>query len=60
MFNHICLMLENMPADSYALLPWAVLLHDIAKPVTAERDAETGKIHFYGHEKSARKWRGKF
>ena len=34
-----------------SLLPWAVLLHDIAKPVTAERDAETGKIHFYGHEK---------
>jgi poly(A) polymerase len=32
-------------------LPWAVLLHDIAKPVTAERDAATGKIHFYGHEK---------
>jgi putative nucleotidyltransferase with HDIG domain len=27
------------------------LLHDIAKPVTAERDAETGAIHFYGHEK---------
>jgi poly(A) polymerase len=27
------------------------LLHDIAKPVTAERDAATGKIHFYGHEK---------
>jgi hypothetical protein len=27
------------------------LLHDIAKPVTAERDAATGAIHFYGHEK---------
>jgi len=26
-------------------------LHDIAKPVTAARDAATGKIHFYGHEK---------
>ena len=32
-------------------LPWAVILHDIAKPVTAERDAATGAIHFYGHEK---------
>ena len=32
-------------------LPWAVLLHDIAKPVTAERDRQTGAIHFYGHEK---------
>ena len=35
----------------HELLPWAVLLHDIAKPVTAERDATTGAIHFYGHEK---------
>ena len=50
-FNHICLMLEKMPADANESLPWAVLLHDIAKPVTAERDAATGKIHFYGHEK---------
>ena len=50
-FNHICLMLEKMPADANALLPWTVLLHDIAKPVTAEKDLATGKIHFYGHEK---------
>jgi len=50
-FNHICLMLEKLPADASEPLPWAVLLHDIAKPVTAERDAATGKIHFYGHEK---------
>ena len=50
-FNHIRLMLEKMPSDAGALLPWAVLLHDIAKPVTAERDAATGSIHFYGHEK---------
>jgi poly(A) polymerase len=49
-FNHICLMLEKMPVDANPLLPWAVLLHDIAKPVTAERDLATGKIHFYGHE----------
>ncbi len=50
-FNHSCLMLEKLPENSSASLPWAVLLHDIAKPVTFERDAATGKIHFYGHEK---------
>ncbi len=65
-FNHICLMLEKLPSwsPSFSLspdtlkrelqlefLPWAVLLHDIAKPVTAEKDLATGKIHFYGHEK---------
>jgi poly(A) polymerase len=31
-------------------LPWAALLHDIAKPQTASR-GEDGVIHFYGHEK---------
>jgi poly(A) polymerase len=50
-FEHIRLMLEKMPADATESLPWAVLLHDIAKPVTAERDDKTGAIHFYGHEK---------
>ena len=50
-FEHIRLMLEKMPPDAPASLPWAVLLHDIAKPATAERDPATGKIHFYGHEK---------
>jgi poly(A) polymerase len=50
-FNHLCLMLEKMPSGASGSLPWAVLLHDIAKPVTAERDAATGRIHFYGHEK---------
>jgi len=50
-FNHLFLMLEKMPAGASESLPWAVLLHDIAKPVTAEKDLATGKIHFYGHEK---------
>ena len=50
-FDHIRLMLEKLPPDSDELLPWAVLLHDIAKPVTAEKDSATGAIHFYGHEK---------
>jgi poly(A) polymerase len=51
-FNHIGSMLEKMPADAGESLAWSVLLHDIAKPVTAEHDAATGKIHFYGHEKT--------
>jgi poly(A) polymerase len=50
-FNHIQLMLEHLPLNANPLLPWAVLLHDIAKPVTAEKDLMTGAIHFYGHEK---------
>jgi tRNA nucleotidyltransferase/poly(A) polymerase len=50
-FNHLCLMLAHMPDDADPLLPWAVLLHDVAKPMTAERDPATGSIHFYGHEK---------
>jgi putative nucleotidyltransferase with HDIG domain len=50
-FEHIRLMLEKLPANAPGSLPWAVILHDIAKPVTAERDAKTGAIHFYGHEK---------
>lgn len=50
-FTHLCRMLRQLPANADALLPWAVLLHDVAKPVTASRDAKTGSIHFYEHEK---------
>jgi poly(A) polymerase len=62
-FEHIRLMLEKMAADppsprsgfgaasAHPSLPWMVILHDIAKPATAELDPATGKIHFYGHEK---------
>ncbi len=50
-YNHLRLMLEQLPADADSSLPWAVLLHDIAKPVTASLDAKTGSIHFYEHEK---------
>ena len=50
-FEHIRLMLEKMPPNAHPSLPWAVILHDIAKPATAELDPATGKIHFYGHEK---------
>ena len=28
-----------------------MLLHDVAKPVTASADPKTGSTHFYGHEK---------
>jgi poly(A) polymerase len=44
-------MLRHLPADAPPSLPWAVLLHDVAKPVTATRDPQTGAIHFYEHEK---------
>jgi len=50
-FEHIRLMLEKLPPHSHPSLPWMVILHDIAKPATAELDPATGKIHFYGHEK---------
>jgi poly(A) polymerase len=63
-FEHIRVMLEKMATDppsprsgfgaasAHPSLPWMVILHDIAKPATAERDPATGKIHFYGHEKA--------
>jgi poly(A) polymerase len=50
-FQHLLLMLQHLPEQAHPSLPWAVLLHDIAKPVTASRDAATGSIHFYGHER---------
>jgi poly(A) polymerase len=50
-FEHLRLMLAHLPAEADPLLPWAVLLHDVAKPVTASRDPGTGSIHFYGHER---------
>lgn len=50
-FEHLRLMLGKLPADSDPSLVWAVLLHDVAKPVTASRDPASGSIHFYGHER---------
>ncbi len=50
-FKHLCLMLAQMPPEEAPSLPWAVLLHDVAKPLTASRDPETGTLHFYGHER---------
>jgi len=50
-FKHLLLMLKHLPEGADPSLAWAVLLHDIAKPVTASRDPNTGSIHFYGHER---------
>jgi poly(A) polymerase len=50
-YNHIRLMLSQLPPDAAEELPWAALLHDVAKPRTASREPQTGSIHFYGHEK---------
>jgi poly(A) polymerase len=50
-FNHLLLMLEKLPADGDPMLAWAVLMHDIAKPLTASSDPNSGSIHFYGHER---------
>jgi poly(A) polymerase len=50
-FNHLKLMLEHLARDADPSVPWTVLLHDVAKPVTASKDLATGRIHFYGHEK---------
>jgi len=50
-FDHLKLMLEHLQPNANPSVPWAVLLHDVAKPVTASKDPATGSIHFYGHEK---------
>ena len=39
-----------LPATLIESLPWAAILHDIAKPQTATR-GDDGQIHFYTHEK---------
>jgi len=49
-YNHLRKMLDLMPAGSDPLLPWAVLLHDVAKPLSASQDPVSGAIHFYQHE----------
>ena len=51
-YNHLVRILEQLPADASASLIWAALLHDVGKPPMASRDAQTGRIHFYGHEKA--------
>jgi poly(A) polymerase len=50
-YNHIRLMLAQLPLNAVESLPWCVILHDIGKPPTASVDEKNGAIHFYGHEK---------
>jgi poly(A) polymerase len=49
-FKHTRLMLQFLPEEVSASLVFAVLLHDVAKPVTASVD-ETGRIRFSGHDR---------
>lgn len=49
-FIHTKIMLAMLPAEAPLELCLAVLLHDIAKPPTQTRDADTGRIRFNGHE----------
>lgn len=50
-FIHTRLMLSLLPAKVSLPLVMSVLLHDIAKPATQTRDADTGRIRFNGHDK---------
>jgi tRNA nucleotidyltransferase/poly(A) polymerase len=50
-FIHTRLMLSLLPAEASLPLVMSVLLHDIAKPATQTRDADTGRIRFNGHDK---------
>jgi poly(A) polymerase len=50
-FEHTRLMLQFLPEKVSVPLVFAVLLHDVAKPVTATID-ETGRIRFSGHDRA--------
>src|SRR5205809_1663326 len=50
-FQHTRLMLQFLPEKVSVPLIFAVLLHDVAKPVTATID-ETGRIRFSGHDRA--------
>lgn len=49
-FTHTRLMLELLPEKVSAPLVFAVLLHDVAKPVTSSVD-KTGRIRFNEHDR---------
>lgn len=49
-FQHTRLMLGLLPETVSVPLVFSVLLHDVAKPVTATVD-ETGRIRFSGHDR---------
>lgn len=46
-FTHIYLALKSLPQDVSLVVCWAVLLHDIAKPVTLK--IINGKVTFHDH-----------
>jgi poly(A) polymerase len=51
-FHHLVKMLGYLPADCSPWLPWAALLHDVGKPLTASRHPEEGgRIRFSEHER---------
>ena len=49
-FEHTQLMLKLLPEKVSAALVFAVLFHDVAKPITAAVD-ETGRIRFNEHDR---------
>ena len=49
-FQHTRLMMELLPENVSVPLVFAVLLHDVAKPVTAKVD-NTGRIRFNEHDR---------
>ncbi len=49
-FQHTRLMLKMLPKEVSVPLVFSVLLHDVAKPVTATVD-ETGRIRFNAHDR---------
>jgi poly(A) polymerase len=50
-YQHTIKLLRHLPTDASTSLIWAALLHDVGKPATTDRDADDGRIHFFGHEK---------
>ena len=46
-WQHVLLLLEQLPAGCERTLAWGALLHDIGKPATFSRGAD--RIHFNGH-----------
>lgn len=48
-FQHTCLVMDQLEPRT-PLNSWAALLHDVGKPPTFRRDAETGKISFIEHQ----------
>jgi poly(A) polymerase len=49
-FQHTRLMLELLPEDVSVPLVFSVILHDVAKPVTASVD-DNGRIRFNAHDR---------